>query len=89
MRVTRFQFVIACLLIFSVAVICIAPSVDLAPTTLGSQQAASVAMAALVAASTTLTAVLVPLWASLHGWSLESEPEHFSSLLDLNCSRLC
>jgi hypothetical protein len=63
--------------------------VDLDPTTLGSQQASTIAMAALVAASTALTAVLVPVWASFHNCSSELDVVHFSSLLDLICSRLC
>ena len=89
MRVTPFQFVIACLLIFSVTVICIAPSVNLDPTTLGSQQAGTVAITAVAAAGMALSAVFISLGLTAQGWSLEVDTLHFSSLLDLICSRLC
>lgn len=89
MQVTRFQFVIACLLMFAVAMVFIAPSVDLDPTTLGSQQAAMLAMSALLAACTVLSAVLIPTWSSVRGWSFESAAVHFFGLLDLICTRLC
>ena len=88
-RVTRLQFVIACLLVVAVLVILIAPTVDLDPTTLGSQQAAMIALAALVAAGTALVALLAPTFAVLHGCSFEIPVFQLSDLLDLICIRLC
>lgn len=89
MRITRVQFVIACLLIFAVAVVFIAPSVDLDPTTLGSQQAATMAMAALVAAGTGLLTLFIPHWTANQRWSSEPATFHGGGLLDLICTRLC
>ena len=87
MRVSRFQIVIACLLLVAVVAVCVAPSVDLDPTTLGSQQAASITMTAV--AGTILTSVLVPQWGSLQDGLFHTAAFPFSSLLDLICSRLC
>ncbi|HSB74470.1 MAG TPA: hypothetical protein VLC12_02405, partial [Terriglobales bacterium] len=88
-RVTRLQFVMACLLLLAVVVVFVAPSVDLDPTTLGSQQAAVMALAGLVAAGTAPVALLVPSFAVWHGCSFETPVLYLSGLLDLICIRLC
>lgn len=88
MRVSRFQFVIACLLVVAVLAVCVAPSVDLDPTTLGLQQTASMAMMAL-AAGTVLISALILRWDSLHEAQSHLAAFPFPSLLDLICSRLC
>lgn len=87
MRVSRFQIVIACLLLVAVVAVCIAPSVNLDPTTLGSQQAANITMMGV--AGTILTLVLAFQWGSLHDGLFHTAAFPFSSLLDLICSRLC
>ncbi len=86
-RVTRFQIVIACLLLLAVAAVFVAPSVDLDPTTLGAQQAASITI--MVVAGTILASVLVLQWGSLQDRLFHTAAFSFLSLLDLICSRLC
>lgn len=86
-RVTRFQIVIACLLLLAVVAVFVAPSVDLDPTTLGSQQAASITI--MVVAGTILASVLVLQWGSLQDTLFHTTAFPFLSLLDLICSRLC
>ena len=86
-RVTRFQIVIACLLLLAVVAVFVAPSVDLDPTTLGSQQAASITTMAV--AGTILIAVLLLQRGSLHDGLFHTAAFPFLSLLDLICSRLC
>ncbi|MGE5207678.1 MAG: hypothetical protein ACM3PW_18860 [Chlamydiota bacterium] len=89
MRITRLHTVLSWLLIVVIVVIVIAPWVNLDPITLGSQQAAMLAMSALAAAGIALAALVAPVWANRWGWPLEKSAAHFSSLLDLICSRLC
>jgi hypothetical protein len=88
-RITRLHIVFSWLLIFAIIVIIIAPSVNLDPTTLSSQQAAVLAMAALAAAGNALAAVVVPMWAMVLDRLFEKATAHLSSLLDLLCTRLC
>lgn len=89
MRVGRLHLVLVCLLIAAIVVITVAPSVDLDPTTLGAQQAGVMATAVLLAAVTTLAAVLVPDPVTLHAWWFHPAACHSLALLDFICSRLC
>jgi hypothetical protein len=87
MRLGPLHTVLALLLVFAIVAITIAPSVDLAPTTLGAQQSGLLASSALLA--TALSALLAPHGAVLHGWWPPASAPHLCSLLDLICSRLC
>jgi hypothetical protein len=86
---TRLQIVIACLLLIAVVVIFVAPSVDLDPAAMGSQQTLLLAMAALAAAGTALLALQAPEWWAANLVPTSPPPASQRPLLDLTCSRLC
>lgn len=89
MSFTRLQIVIAFLLLFAVVVIVVAPSVDLDPAAMGSQQMVLLAMAAFAAAGAALPAVQSPEWWAAHLVATAPTPASQRPLLDLTCSRLC
>jgi hypothetical protein len=84
------KVVVGVVLLLSVLVVFAAPAVDLEPTALRAMQAASLLLAVLALAGTTVAATLTvsnPFMGPIFGvHPLETMT---ASLVDLNCARLC
>jgi len=86
----RVYILIACLILFSVVAVFVSPGVDLEPTAMRAVQAATLAMAALAAAATLLTSMLLaseqftPSGGALHCCSIVPP-----DLIAVICTRLC